>query len=205
MSQRRRRRKALAERVASHAATAAAATPTTRRRPLSPPTKAYALTAASAVAVAIAVAGAAVAFVALNRADVGGLAVQVTVTLLVLVAFFVVSLVVVTARIERERDGLRRDVDVLQRRAFVQMRIGEIALAVKLEGESSGPDEDAKLLRRYADQALSAARSDPFANVGRINELESFLEVAPGEARKHLVKLEKILHRRIYEASYLRP
>src|SRR5690242_19522552 len=41
---------ALADSVASHAATAAAATPTTRRRPLSPPAKAYALTAANAVA-----------------------------------------------------------------------------------------------------------------------------------------------------------
>jgi hypothetical protein len=158
-------------------------------------------------AVALSLGGAALAFVILNRSDVGSLIVQIALAALALLVFFVSSLVVIAARIERSRDAIWADFDVLQRRAYVATIMRQIITDCRLvlAQDDPGPVENQKILEFYVERALSAARSDRFVNAERTRELEAFLEPSADEPRQRFYELEQLLTRNLYEGVYLRP
>jgi hypothetical protein len=159
-------------------------------------------------AVVLSVAGAVLAFVILHRSDAGGVVVQVTLAALVLLAIFITALIAISARVERDRDRWRTDFTVLQRRIAVTNTTRDIARDCRLELDkpSGGPVEDQKLLDYYVERSLAAARSDKYANIDRIRELEAFLDnPAPDQARTHLESLEALLRQNVYDGVYLRP
>src|SRR5207248_8911926 len=84
-------------------------------------------------AAVLATAGALLAFVILHRADVGGVVVQVTLAALVLLAFFVASLVVIAAQIERQRDEANLNLYVFNARVGVSNAMRIIAADCRLE------------------------------------------------------------------------
>lgn len=160
---------------------------------------------ATLAAISIALAGAAIAFVALHRFDVSGVAVQIAVAVLVLVAGFIAALVVIAARLERERDQLRRDLAVCNRRAFVHTTMAQIVGDLRAELDRDGSKIPPTVPGQYVDRALSAARSDRFASGERLKELEALQAPAlDGSARSQLRALEQLLVVNLERGLYLR-
>jgi hypothetical protein len=158
-------------------------------------------------AIAISLLSGIVALGVLHRLDVGSVFVSILVALIVLVLVFFGALMVVSSRLERERDQARRDFDVLQQRISVENRIRSIVEGI--ESDFAARDSDAAITPArvgwHANMALETVRTDRYPSIGRVRELEEFLvPMKPGDARRRYEELHRLLRDNVYNGVYLR-